>query len=308
MKVDLLVIFIVFISLFSFSSSVLVDGIATLSWSPIKPAIDRFLTSNTHIKLTILCREPTVNASVTREQIKQKKYKTDKEFPNAKIHIRGRIGLMFGCLRLQSDPFLSKSQKSNFDQKDNSENQRASLLNYYTELWREMEVRTFAAHLNSCEHDTELFIDELSIPTAPRILPKGARRLRQEQLKSMNTPTAAEEKKPGKIVTWEDGYYIIEIYQPSLEGIGDKSLDVDVVVAMKNRYGGYITADEYPTLVFYDVMRGIYALFAILWVVCCAFNWRELLAIQFCIGGVILIGMVEKCAFVIKYDILNRQG
>jgi H+/Cl- antiporter ClcA len=77
---------------------------------------------------------------------------------------------------------------------------------------------------------------------------------------------------------------------------------------MKNRHGGYITADEYPALVFYGVMCGIYGLFAILWVIWCAFYWKDLLKIQFWIAGVIILGIIEKSAFIAEYDIVNRQG
>ena len=77
---------------------------------------------------------------------------------------------------------------------------------------------------------------------------------------------------------------------------------------MKNRHGGYISADEYPALVFYGVMCGIYVLFAILWCVWCAFYWKELLKIQFWIAGVIVLGIIEKSAFIAEYDIVNRQG
>ena len=112
----------------------------------------------------------------------------------------------------------------------------------------------------------------------------------------------------GKLRTWADGYYIIEIEEPLIDDIGDKRLDVDVIVSMKNPHGGYITADEYPALVFYGVMCGVYALFALLWFIWCAFYWRELLKIQFWIGGVILIGMIEKSAFVAEYDTVNRHG
>jgi hypothetical protein len=108
--------------------------------------------------------------------------------------------------------------------------------------------------------------------------------------------------------TWSDGYYIIEIEQPELTGVDAKQLDVDVVVEMKNPHGGYITADEYPSLVFYGVMCAVYALFALLWFIWCAFYWRELLKIQFWIGGVILIGMIEKSAFLAEYDTVNRHG
>ncbi|CAF0970207.1 unnamed protein product [Rotaria sordida] len=77
---------------------------------------------------------------------------------------------------------------------------------------------------------------------------------------------------------------------------------------MKNRHGGYITADEYPRLIFYCVMCGIYALFAILWFIWCTFYWHELLKIQFLIGGFILIAMIEKLALLVEFDTVNRHG
>lgn len=135
---------------------------------------------------------------------------------------------------------------------------------------------------------------------------RNKNRVRREETK---TPleSVAKEVIP-KMTTWADGFYIIEIEKPIIDGIDRKSLDVDVVVEMKNSRGGYITADEYPALVFYSVMCGIYAFFAVLWLVWCAFYWRELLKIQFWIGGVILIGMIEKSAFVAEYDTVNRHG
>jgi len=84
-------------------------------------------------------------------------------------------------------------------------------------------------------------------------------------------------------------------------------LEVDLVMSMKSQHG-YLTADEYPALVFYGIMCAIYALFAVLWFIWCAFYWRELLKIQFWIGGVILIGMIEKSAFIAEYDTVNRHG
>ena len=101
---------LLYFSLISPIGSTLVDGIVTLSWKRLEPAIDRFLMNNTYISLTTLCLDSKINASVAQEQIKKKTYKTDTDNPNAKIHIEGRIGRVVGCLPLQSDPFLSNSQ------------------------------------------------------------------------------------------------------------------------------------------------------------------------------------------------------
>jgi len=309
-----------FLSLISTISSTLVDGIVTLSWAENEPALDRFLMNNTYVSLTTLCVDPSINSTLAKEQIKKKTYQTDKDNPNAKIHIRGKIGRIVGCLPLQSDPFLSKTQVKSGKSVDE---ERQRMADFYNELWNEMEYRTFAAHIDSCQHDTELFIDEYSKLIPPRVSPEEAKKLRKEQ--STNSKgsdrrrrqTKDEEKSPlsramdtknGRIMTWADGYYVIEIEQPDINDIGDKRLDVDVIVSMKNPHGGYITADEYPALVFYGVMCGIYALFALLWFIWCAFYWRELLKIQFWIGGVILIGMIEKSAFVAEYDTVNRHG
>lgn len=317
MKKSLFICLSLFISVYV-ASGTLVDGIVTLSWSPNEPALDRFLSANTQITLTTLCRESSINSSVIRQQIKENIYKTDKENPNAKIHITGRIGRIVSCLPLQSDPFLTNNQLK-MNSKDHDE-ERAALASFYSRLWDEMEKRTFAAHLDSCEHDTELLIDEYSDIIKPTISTAQSLKDREEEQKKRNknrvrraednkTPLKTVAEKSGKkLITWEDGYYIIEIEKPEITGIEGKSLDVDVVVEMKNKRGGYITADEYPALVFYSVMCGIYALFAVLWFVWCAFYWRELLKIQFWIGGVILIGMIEKSAFVAEYDTVNRHG
>lgn len=178
MKESLFICLLVLLCFYS-TSGTLVDGIVTLSWSPNEPALDRFLSKNTRIRLTTLCRESSVNSSVVRQQIKDKTYKTDKENPNAKIHITGRIGRVLRCLPLQSDPFLTNNQiRSN--SKDHDE-ERAALASFYNRLWSEMEHRTFAAHLNSCEHDSELVIDEYSEIIPPTISADQSVKDREEE-------------------------------------------------------------------------------------------------------------------------------
>lgn len=55
-------------------------------------------------------------------------------------------------------------------------------------------------------------------------------------------------------------------------------------------------------------MCGLYAVFAFIWLVVSAIQWRELLRIQFWIGGVIVLGMLEAAVFLSEYETLNRTG
>ena len=273
-KFNLFFFFFVVVLLRSSSSS-LVDGLVTLSWtSADRPQLlDRFLENNTRIQLKVLCREPASNTSVTREQIKKKLYKLEQLAKDTKIEISGRIGRVTGCLPLQS------------------EGERIS----YEEVWEQMEYRTFQARQSTCDlSGTQLFIDRYS----PVIGAKNSRS--SPLLNSLRSTTST-----GSLFTWAEGYYLIEINAPEISSEG---LNADVILSIKNARGGYLTADESPSLIFYAVMCGIYAFFALLWLVWCACYWRELMKIQFWIAGVILLGMIEKSAFVAEYDTLNRNG
>lgn len=281
MKQYLLICYLLIISI-DYSSMTLMDGIVTISWTGNEnsPLIDRFLTNNSRIQLKILCRERNKNTSVTREHIK-----------DTTVQIRGRIGRVVGCLPLQSNAFITVSSK-----------EKNLLQGYYDRLWKEMEQRTFIASQTDCDNTgTHLNIDQYSEIKKPEIIPTGyipPKKIEEEKLSaSLET-----------LITWADGYYIIEISSPEVNSKSANNPMVNVILSIRNKHGGYLTADEYPALVFYAVMCGVYALFAILWFIWCFLYWRELLKIQFYIGGVILIGMIEKSAFIAEYDTLNKNG
>uniref|UniRef100_A0A3Q3AAZ9 GOST seven transmembrane domain-containing protein n=1 Tax=Kryptolebias marmoratus TaxID=37003 RepID=A0A3Q3AAZ9_KRYMA len=64
---------------------------------------------------------------------------------------------------------------------------------------------------------------------------------------------------------------------------------------------------------FYMAMCIVYVLMAMLWLVLSACYWRDLLRIQFWIGGVIFLGMLEKAIYYaefqsIRYDGVSVQG
>ncbi|CAF3860603.1 unnamed protein product [Rotaria sp. Silwood2] len=316
-----------------YSSTTLVDGITTLSLSRSAsiPVLDRFLTNDTQIQLKILCRESSANIKETQNQIKRI---LNKEYEKKKVEIRGRIGRIVGCLPLQSDAFLATNQLTSKDSRD----AQSLLQTFYDDLWKQMEQRTFTMQQVNCENSVELDVDEYSNIKVPDISPEKAVELREQFLKQEHeqmttnqqnnirhsdaadqmiiklndeqSPLASVLKKHtiNRLRTWADGYYLIEIAQPIFIDSNTPELDVDVIVSMKNHHGGYITADEYPSLVFYYVMCGIYASFAILWFTWCILYWKKLLHIQFCIGGCILIGLIEKLEIYAEYDTINRYG
>lgn len=52
----------------------------------------------------------------------------------------------------------------------------------------------------------------------------------------------------------------------------------------------------------------VYVVFGLAWLIVSFLQWRDLLRIQFWIGGVILLGMLEKAMFYAEYQSINTQG
>ncbi|XP_066559998.1 transmembrane protein 87A isoform X2 [Amia ocellicauda] len=125
--------------------------------------------------------------------------------------------------------------------------------------------------------------------------------------------------------TWEDGPYmfIIQIeetpssdrpvlYEQKTSTEGSKKWMIQLELRMTGPYQ-YISASEWPLMIFYMVMCIIYVVFGVLWLGLSACYWRDLLRIQFWIGGVIFLGMLEKAVYYaefqsIRYDGLSVQG
>lgn len=76
---------------------------------------------------------------------------------------------------------------------------------------------------------------------------------------------------------------------------------------MRGDYG-YLSAVDYPLLPFYGIMCLVYVGLGIIWLLVSFMQWRDLLRIQFWIGGVILMGMLEKALFYAEYQNLNSSG
>lgn len=112
--------------------------------------------------------------------------------------------------------------------------------------------------------------------------------------------------------TWEDSPYMFIIHVSDTNPAPDQKWNIDIEVSMLGPYQ-FISASEWPLMIFYMVMCIIYVLLGVLWLALSACYWRDLLRIQFWIGGVIFLGMLEKAVFYaefqsIRYDGLSVQG
>lgn len=88
-------------------------------------------------------------------------------------------------------------------------------------------------------------------------------------------------------------------------GIGQREVTAHVVYMNTD---GELGADDYPLLGFYGGMGLVYLGLGILWVTLMACNFRDLLTVQFQIGGVLFLAMMEMALTYGKYDYFNRHG
>ncbi|XP_033291596.1 transmembrane protein 87A isoform X2 [Orcinus orca] len=112
--------------------------------------------------------------------------------------------------------------------------------------------------------------------------------------------------------TWQDAPYIFIVHvgiSPSKESSKENSLSnlFTMTVEVKGPYE-YLTLEEYPLMIFFMVMCIVYVLFGVLWLAWSACYWRDLLRIQFWIGAVIFLGMLEKAVFYAEFQNIRYKG
>ncbi|TDH15423.1 hypothetical protein EPR50_G00031070 [Perca flavescens] len=113
--------------------------------------------------------------------------------------------------------------------------------------------------------------------------------------------------------SWEDGPYMFILRIREIKPANPPTpWSLQLQISMKGPHD-YLSAAEWPMMVFYMVMCVVYVLLAVLWLLLSACYWRDLLRIQFWIGGVIFLGMLEKAVYYaefqsIRYDGLSVQG
>ncbi|XP_042189009.1 transmembrane protein 87A isoform X2 [Callorhinchus milii] len=106
--------------------------------------------------------------------------------------------------------------------------------------------------------------------------------------------------------TWREGPYLFAVSIKSTQGT-ESNWNVTVLVSMQGSHG-FISASEFPLMIFYMVMCIIYILYGVLWLIWSACYWKDLLRIQFWIAAVICLGMLEKAVFYAEYQNVNTSG
>ncbi|XP_058017999.1 transmembrane protein 87A isoform X1 [Ahaetulla prasina] len=126
--------------------------------------------------------------------------------------------------------------------------------------------------------------------------------------------------------TWQDGPYIFIVkvdISPSKDGVNIKGTHEELpnVMASSDQPKAplimtvevigpyeYLSLADYPLMTFFMVMCIVYVLFGVLWFAWSACYWRDLLRIQFWIGTVILLGMLEKAVFYAEFQNIRYTG
>ena len=87
----------------------------------------------------------------------------------------------------------------------------------------------------------------------------------------------------------------------------NKAFSITIEAEMKNTWG-YLSALDYPLLIFYTCMTAVYVVYACVWLIAMMRQCKDLLCVQFWIGAVIGLGMIENVLFFIEYNAVNMNG
>ncbi|CAI5455060.1 unnamed protein product [Caenorhabditis angaria] len=102
-------------------------------------------------------------------------------------------------------------------------------------------------------------------------------------------------------------YMIIKIVGKAFPSNPEANTNVTVSVQWKAPYG-YLSAIDWPLLRFYKIMGIFYMILALTWVYYCIKYYRDILRVQYWIGAVIVLGMIEKGFFLSEYATMNDEG
>eukprot|EP00051_Salpingoeca_urceolata_P005785 m.77283 g.77283 ORF g.77283 m.77283 type:complete len:623 (-) comp14540_c0_seq4:239-2107(-) len=105
----------------------------------------------------------------------------------------------------------------------------------------------------------------------------------------------------------EDGFYTLwlESWFPGLPEKPGPRIVGESTFMNKN---GYLSATLYPLMVFFGAMGFMYLAIGIVWIVLLSCHYYDLLRLQFWIGGVIFLGMLEMSVSFGDLDYINREG
>ncbi|XP_073528885.1 transmembrane protein 87B isoform X2 [Phyllobates terribilis] len=105
--------------------------------------------------------------------------------------------------------------------------------------------------------------------------------------------------------TQQDGPHAFAVHVSS--DTKDQKWSLTVSTSMEGPHG-YISASEWPLMIFYMVMCIMYIVLGLMWFIWSACYWKDLLRIQFWIAAVIFLGMLEKAVFYAEYQNINSTG
>ncbi|XP_004082823.2 transmembrane protein 87A [Oryzias latipes] len=114
---------------------------------------------------------------------------------------------------------------------------------------------------------------------------------------------------------WKDSPYLFIVkVQPIYRGPEEEEVGAELPnfaftmnVEMRGPHD-YSSPADWPLMMFFMVMCIVYVLFGALWLFWCVCYWRDLLRVQFWIGAVIILGMLEKAVFYSEYQSIRYRG
>ncbi|KAF6106756.1 hypothetical protein HJG60_019227 [Phyllostomus discolor] len=105
--------------------------------------------------------------------------------------------------------------------------------------------------------------------------------------------------------TQRDGFHLLIVSFKTEETNANWNLNVSLSMMGPK---GYLSASDWPLMIFYMVMCIVYIFYGVLWLMWSACYWKDILRIQFWIAAVIFLGMLEKAVFYAEYQNINSTG
>ncbi|XP_072346397.1 transmembrane protein 87A isoform X2 [Scyliorhinus torazame] len=194
------------------------------------------------------------------------------------------------------------------------------ILHHYNSF--ECQKNTISGTLQVKSFDQPKPLQNRTLPIKLETIPKPVAKRNAEDKKEEDKQPKNEQKvtnkttevvtPPGSVAkTWEDApyFFIIQVQEARLKADSPESRKWNLILELE-MVGphGYISATDWPLMIFYMVMCIIYVLYSVVWLFLLACHWKDLLRIQYWIGGVILLGMLEKAVFYAEYHRISQQG
>ncbi|XP_077912418.1 transmembrane protein 87B isoform X2 [Halichoerus grypus] len=122
-----------------------------------------------------------------------------------------------------------------------------------------------------------------------------------------NTRNVSNQERSTDVVarTQRDGFHIFIVSIKTEKPEARWNLNVSLSMIGPH---GYISASDWPLMIFYMVMCIVYILYGVLWLMWSACYWKDILRIQFWIAAVIFLGMLEKAVFYSEYQNISSTG